>query len=78
MPYIIVLDENNRVTSYASGSNYTSDTVVFSNGTNMYFDEFDPSNQFKIYNSETGTFTADDQTETLLNPPQPDPEPAPE
>lgn len=75
MAYIIALDENNRVTGYASGSDYNADTVVFHNRENCCFEDFDESNMFKIYNSEAGTFTADEQTETLLNPPQPEPEP---
>jgi hypothetical protein len=73
MPNIINLNEDDRVMSWASSSNYTSETVVFRSGTNVYLETFDPADMFKIYNSETGTFAADDQTATLLNPPQPEP-----
>lgn len=79
MPYIVHLDADNRATCWAFSPSYTSDTVVYElSGTNLYQEDWNESNLFKIYNAETGTFSADDQTETLLNPPQPDPEPEPE
>jgi hypothetical protein len=68
MPYVLAIDEESRVWSVASGSDYTAETVVHLDETNLFVEEFDMSDLFKIYNSEMGTFIADDQTELLKNP----------
>lgn len=83
MPDIIHLDVDNRAVSYVTGSSYTTETVVFEGETNLCLDAFEPSDIMKIYNPETGAFTADDQTEALYSlmypaPPEVEPEAEPE
>jgi len=63
MAFIIMLDDSNRVTGYNSSSSITVDTPRESN--QVFKSEFDLADMFKIYNAE-----ADDQTATLLNPPE--------
>ena len=63
-----MLDDSNRVTGYNSSSSITVDTPRESN--QVFKSEFDLADMFKIYNAEADTFTADDQTATLLNPPE--------
>lgn len=67
MGSILLLDTNNRVTGYNSSASITSDTPVESN--QVFKSEFDFADMFKIYNADADTFTADDQTESLANPP---------
>ena len=70
MPYVLALDEENRVWTVSSGSDYTAETTVHLDEINLFVEEFDMSDLYKIYNSETGNFTADDQTELLKHPPE--------
>ena len=66
MGSILLLDTNNRVTGHNSSESITSDTPVESN--QVFKSKFDLADMFKIYNADSDTFTADDQTESLLNP----------
>lgn len=65
----IIIDENNRVVGSNSSSNITSETPLEDN--QVFLTEFDQDNMFKIYDAESGTFTADAETENLKNPPPP-------
>lgn len=70
MAFIIILNDGNRVTGYRSSSSITVDTPRESN--QVFKSEFDVADMYKIYNVDADTLTADDQTATLLNPPEPE------
>ena len=62
----IHVDSSNRVIGYVRSSTYTAQNIP-QNYT--YSASFTVDDLYKIYDSANDTFTADDQTDSLKNPP---------
>ena len=68
MAYILLLDDSNRVTGFKQSPKYqeshADDNEVF------YGLTYDNEHLYCIYDKETNSFAPDDQTKSLLNPPE--------